>query len=77
MNGSDAAHLTAQDKYHQLAERRHRTRQKSMMFLPPASSDLIFVVIQVSSVLPERVSLFELLEKVGDEVAERHRGFWR
>jgi hypothetical protein len=48
-----------------------------MMFLPPASSDLIFVVIQVSSVLPERVSLFELLDKVGDEVAERHRGFWR
>ena len=48
-----------------------------MMFLLPASSDLTFVVMQVSSVLPERVSLFELLDKVGDEVAERHRGFWR
>jgi hypothetical protein len=48
-----------------------------MMFLPPASYDLTIVVMQVSSVLPERVSLFELLDKVGDEVAERHRGFWR
>ena len=32
MNGSDAADLTAKDKYHQLAERRHRTRQKHDAF---------------------------------------------